>query len=179
MKYLFTSLLFLIFLCHGQKDENKILWSSKKIVWNDFTGIANNKNENLLAITQCEIKITDAYWDDNIPRYIIKSFFIKDKSWTKVDDELTLKHEQLHFDIYELYARKIRKKFEELNSNSISKTNVYDSIYFKLVNKAIKENNRYDNEVYFNNKKQQEWLNRISKELEGLKEYEYVPRSRW
>ncbi|WP_347924818.1 hypothetical protein [Pontimicrobium sp. SW4] len=161
-------------LFERQDLKDEILWSSnKKLTWNDFLGEPNNYKENLLAETQCEIKIIGTYRSGGIPKYIIASYFIKSKSWTKVNDSLTLKHEQVHFDIYELFTRKIRKEFDKLNKKKVRDTKMYDEIYYKLVNESINLNDRYDNEVYFNNEKQQIWIEEIAVELENLKEYSF------
>jgi len=158
-----------------QNIENKILWSyERKLTWNDFKGLPKTDRGNIEAETQCEISILEVKLDGSLPKISIGTFFLKSKSWTATNSMSTLEHEQIHFDIYELYSRKIRNKFEELNMKNELKIEIYQKYYNELVSEAIKLNEVYDNEVYFNDDKQQEWIKRITKELDVLKEYELV-----
>lgn len=159
-----------------QNIEDKILWSyERKLTWNDFMGLPKKDRGSIEAETQCEISILEVKLDGDLPKISIGTFFIKNKSWTVTNSIATLGHEQIHFDIYELYSRKIRNKLEELNQKNELKIEIYQKYYNELINEAIKLNEVYDNEVYFNIDKQQEWIERIAKELERLKEYEYFP----
>lgn len=160
------------------KSDNEILWiPNKKLTWGDFFGEIPVNKGTTVAEVQCKIVIINAFWNNNLPKYELGCFFIKSESWTSVNDSAALKHEQLHFDIYEIYTRKIRKEFEKLNLEAETNTEIYNNAYRSLVISAMEENNKYDNEVYFNEIKQQEWVDNVAKELEELKEYEYVPAS--
>ncbi|NER13107.1 hypothetical protein GWK08_06630 [Leptobacterium flavescens] len=165
------------FYANSEIDVNdKILWlKNRNLIWEDFQGNPPNNKDAALAATQCEIKIIKIELVDNLPNIIIGTYFIKSRSWTVTTNHEALEHEQLHFDIYELFSRKIRKGFMELNNQKIADIKFYEDLYKNLINCAIEENNNYDFEVYFNEKKQQEWISRITNELEKLKEYEYKP----
>lgn len=63
--------------------------------WSDFKG---QPNKEALARTQSGIVI-----ENNVATAI----FIPDESWTRTNDSATLSHEQLHFDITQLWASKI------------------------------------------------------------------------
>lgn len=158
-------------------DKDKILWSSNKLKWDDFKGVPPTNKGIIEAETQCEIKFLNIKVVENIPKITLGTFFVKSKSWTMMDNLLLLKHEQLHFDIYELYTRKIRKKFEELNQKKVSDFKVYQKYYNQIVHDAIKTNEKYDSQVYFNKKRQLEWISHIKKSLENLKQYKYLPES--
>lgn len=165
------------FLFLLQQNSERILWNpDKKLEWSDFQGVAPNDTGLAKAGTASQIVITsDLYYEDEIPRYYVKNCFDKSKSWTKTKSEKTLAHEQLHFDISELYARKIRKEFNKLYNDSTADVSIYKKIYRTLNDEEIAFQKQYDSEVYFDDKKQQEWQKCIAKELEELKEYEYVP----
>jgi predicted secreted Zn-dependent protease len=45
----------------------------------------------------------------------VKNYFDKDQSWMMVKNAYVLQHEQIHFNISELYARKIRKSADSLS----------------------------------------------------------------
>ena len=157
-----------------QEDKNKIEWCvDYKLEWDDFKGVPDTINTNLVvAITASKIKITNNKLENGLPKIEVRSFFIKERSWTIVNDEYTLLHEQLHFDICEVFTRKIRKSFDSLNVNGIKDIKVYQEMYNKLVDKSNDYDKLYDSEVYFNEEKQKQWSLKITKELEELKAYE-------
>lgn len=113
--FLFTT----VVLSQNTDDEyesNKIIWNQdKKLEWKDFTGVLDpNLFGNALTSYKIEIipenVLVDA--EDNIQNYenlTVVAKFYKDKSWATSRTDGLLAHEQLHFDIAELYARKIRK----------------------------------------------------------------------
>ena len=156
-----------------KKDDDKILWSSKrKLVWDNFRGIPDTSRTNIVASTFYEIAITNNYLENNIPKYTLQCYFIKSKSWTSVNDDYTLAHERLHFDIAELFTRKIRKAFDSLNIKKVKEIEVYNNMYTFYGEKLDKYQNLYDNQVYFNDKQQQQWIKKVVAELAKLKKYE-------
>ncbi|NHM01565.1 hypothetical protein [Flavobacterium difficile] len=157
-------------------DDDQILWKSeRKLVWDDFKGIADTSMINVEAITSYKIEVTDAYFENDIPKYQLSCYFIKSKSWTITNEKKTLDHEQLHFDIAEIYARKIRKAFDSLNFKKCVDTNKYDEIYYRLGDECEIYQDKYDNSVYFNEVQQKKWSIKVNAELERLKKYAYEP----
>ena len=159
-------------------DDNtdQILWKSeRKLVWDDFKGIADTSRTNVDAFTSYKIEITDSYFEKDIPKYKLSCFFIKSKSWTKTNTKQALDHEQLHFDIAEIFARKIRKAFDSLNLKKCSDTNKYNEVYYHLGKECDIYQDKYDNTVYFNDIQQKKWAKKIYTELERLKKYSYIP----
>jgi len=152
--------------------NNKIAWSSKyKLSWNDFKCLPDTSMINVNAIASCEIRILEAKYRNEIPYYKLKCFFNKNKSWTIVNDNDILKHEQLHFDISELYTRKIRKSYDSLYVKNIKDISIYEKVYTEYGKKCNNRNDLYDNEVYFDDIKQKLWIERINKELLDYKDY--------
>lgn len=176
VKILLVLSLMFSMLILGQTTENDsiLLWQSDRLLkWKDFKGSSIKSITNKIAETQGMIIITDVSWDKNIPKYNIKSFFSKYDSWTTVNDSATLKHEQVHFDILELYTRKARKAFDSLNCIQQTDLKVYEEIYYQCIESSNQVNSKYDSEVYFNEEKQRYWEQFISKELKRLCKYEY------
>lgn len=152
--------------------KNRIVWSNKyKLTWNDFKCQPDTSMTNVGAVTSCEIEILHSEYKNEIPHYKLKCFFNLNKSWTVVNDSTSLKHEQLHFDIYELYTRKIRKSFDSLNVKKHKNISTYEKIFIKYGKKCNNRNDLYDNQVYFNEIKQKQWIERINKELLDYKDY--------
>jgi len=157
------------------QDENRILWSKRKLTYEDFTGMRPVGTSDIVgAEIKGSIEIVDVPVENMIPKPIVHCYFVKNESWIRIDskNEKTLAHEQLHFDIYEVYARKIRKAFAGMNSRKISDFNEYQKVYSQLVKECIAYNTLYDNQVYFNDVRQNNWIKKIAAELEKLKLYD-------
>ncbi len=160
-----------------QHDTDKIFWDvNKKLKWSDFQGAPPKNSGFVKAMTAYQILIKSAArYEDETPYYDVKNVFVKSDSWTKTSSEKTLVHEQLHFDISEVYARKVRKAFEKLYQDSITDTSIYRKLFKELDEECFEIQQEYDREAHFNNKKQQEWEICVAKELKELKEYEFIP----
>ena len=158
------------------ENDSLILWQENRMLeWNDFKGKQLDFHGNVLAETHGDIVILSKKRVDYVPIIKIGTYFKKYSSWTITEDVLSLNHEQIHFDIYELFTRKIREAFCKLNDEG----NIDLEKYEEAFNEFIEENNRYnelyDVDVLTNQSKQKEWRLKVTKELEELKEYEYIP----
>jgi hypothetical protein len=156
-----------------KQDNSFIDWSSgKKLSWNDFRA-APDKNVTVAALTSTNIKIDFGYDNENNIEYHIRCRFDKNKSWGRVRNDYILSHEQAHFDIAEIYARKLNKvlKTYKPNENNISKD--VNNIYEKMMKEYYDEQEVYDRETNFsiNHTKQEEWLKKINEDLKDLKDY--------
>ncbi len=105
------------------------------------------------------------------------TYFYKSISWSISKDSVLLSHEQLHFDIWELFIRKLRMGYKELSENNVYDNAAYDNLYTQIFDSCMDMQNEYDKEVRFNKPKQQEWINKINNELKELKEYEFTPET--
>ena len=160
---------------HLIQSDDKILWSSnRKLKSDDFKGKSDTTNLMVGAITESGFEIIENHLEREIPKYIIESNFIKSKSWIRIKNNYVLAHEQLHFDISELFARKIRKSFDSLNIKKVKDHEVYNKIYFEYGKKYNNFQDIYDYEVYFDSIKQKRWIKKIAVELNKLKRYEYI-----
>ncbi|WP_264524259.1 hypothetical protein [Flavobacterium sp. N502536] len=159
---------------NDEKDE--ILWSkNRKLTWEDFKGIPDRTDSLTVAGTTSTIKFEYSTTKNMITNYKLQSIFIKSKSWTITNSIQLLAHEQLHFDITELYARKIRKSFDSLRMRKNYNEENYTSIYNSNIVKSHDLNKLYDNEVFGNNINQNQWIKKISNEILKLRKYECLP----
>jgi hypothetical protein len=155
-------------------DSDKISWSSSRnLKWSDFKGNVPAKKGLEVAISTLQIEIVGDFYEDEIPDVKVIAYFLPNNSWTIVNDDETLSHEQLHFDIAELYACNIRKKYDSLKEKKITNFNVYSNIYHNELKLYRARQKKYDSEAYFNDETQNKWCLNIAKELEELKEYQY------
>lgn len=157
------------------QGNSTIVWEkSKKLTWNDFQGATDSINFGQ-AKTSYRIRIVpeqvnvDEY--DNIQGYekmTVKAEFDKKRSWSLAKfDTVVLAHEQLHFDIAELYARKIRRQFYK---NILAKRKTYErfwSDYKVLWDECSKFQNKLDAETNHGRDKEQNklWKQLVSDEL--------------
>lgn len=101
-------------LCFDNDDHLRIDWNANhRLQWSDFQGEPDYENWRVAAVTSSLIQFS-YYCDSGVLKCDSKAVFMKDNSWVKADevDGDYLVHEQLHFDITELYARKMRKMLD-------------------------------------------------------------------
>ncbi|MVO09030.1 hypothetical protein GOQ30_07600 [Flavobacterium sp. TP390] len=171
---IFIGVIFFLLSNKSIDKKNLVQWcSERKLNWDDFLGTPDTINNPLAdAAVFTSLEITKNEFIDGLPRLEVKSFFIKSKSWRIVNDSSTLAHEQLHFDIAEIYARKIRKAFDSLNKLKVNHSGPYSKVFSILAQEKNEYNMLYDLNVYSNKEKQKEWSLIVAKELEELQAYE-------
>jgi len=129
--------------------DKTIYWSENyKLRYDDFRKKSpDNSINNGWSVTG--LNCSYSYNIDSINFEII-SYFIKDESWLKLKDSLTLNHEQRHFDIAELNSRMLNQKISNLFKNDINKLklgNHIDSLINLCQNTCINDHDLYDNSV--------------------------------
>lgn len=174
---IFTLLsLFVSFTGYSQKESVKdsILWNKDyELEWSDFKGAVpfgdlgiKKAASSLETLASCI-----DFFEDSIPVFKVEAIFIKSKSWTILKNDDLLKHEQGHFDITEIYVRKLRRKYLELNKQKVSSVEKYSQEFEKTQNELDLEHQLYDKEVYFIPENREIWFKKIAKELKELEEY--------
>lgn len=161
-----------------QQANNLIDWNAtRKLTWEDFKGPVDADSKNA-ALTSSSINIEFGYDDEGL-EYSIKCSFNKQKSWVRIRNTEVLAHEQGHFDLAELHARKLFKamKAYKFNANTVSKD--VNTIYDSLMNAHHEAQNLYDSETdYSRNKvKQEEWQKKIADELKSLQAFANYKKS--
>ena len=154
-------------------DHHRFLeWNEfYQLSWDNFQG---EPSRGSIGDAGTAVKITaKPYYKGRKIAYDVHALFDRKNSWFKEKDVALLAHEQLHFDIAELYARRIRKKVAEL-----SLRNERDLKQYNLeINKLLEESNvmdlQYDMETLHggNIRKQKMWKEKIDRELERLIKY--------
>ena len=99
-------------LLSSNKDSaDTIIWSEDyRLDWQDFKGQPRFEYQDISALTSSGIVHYKGCKEGKI-NYKVQAYFEKQESWVKEEarTEHHLIHEQIHFDITELYARKLRK----------------------------------------------------------------------
>lgn len=150
---------------------------SYKLTWEDFKG-KPNKMDGAVAVTSSGI--TFSYSTRRSNKKVVSfstevyAHFYPEQSWYKPEraNVHILGHEQLHFDITELHARKFRKRIKLLKaSNDVVKEL---NILHKTTNEDLAAlQDKYDAETDFsrNYEAQVKWQIYIAKELKKLDAY--------
>jgi hypothetical protein len=151
-------------------------WSpTQKLTWEDFKAPPDMNCRNA-ALTASAIQFNFTY--DGQLKYTITCQFDKNKSWGKVKTDYILSHEQGHFDITEIFARKLNKSLAEYTVGNVKSLNKdLNKIYESTMHQLNNMQNVYDSETNFsiNKEKQAEWLEKINKELKDLNNYANYP----
>ncbi len=163
------------------QDEAVMSWNeSYKLSWADFNG-KPDYGVSAVAITASGISFGFSVKesDSRVISFTTEVFchFYPEQSWYKPDvaDAHVLGHEQLHFDITELHARKFRHRISQLKlSNNIKKE-------LRELNKAVNKElsllqNKYDTESNYsrNFENQAKWKTYIAEELKKFSKYKSV-----
>lgn len=178
------SLILILFLLSFSDIDNGpsnscILWTQDyKLKWDDFQGIPDStRTYHQQSATKTSIEVTTKIESRKII-YTVSCYFDKEKSWTiNHTSKSILAHEQLHFDIAEIYARNLRKKLFELKkiSNSDLEKKVKE-IYHEIISTCIQYQLKYDDETnHSKDKKNQHiWNDRIKEILNQTNEYNSI-----
>ena len=151
--------------------QEEVPWDvNKRLYWKDFKGDVP-LGARAAATTASGISYQfSTYYKGNkmMVDYEVNSFFYPTKSWyqPKICNEVTLMHEQLHFDISELFARKMSSEMAKTQFTKNVKAEVR-VIYKKILKELNDFQNKYDNETdYSRNIEQQKlWIVKIEKAL--------------
>lgn len=184
LKNIFFFIGFISLMSFSFVKDDFILWQeNKKLKIQDFKAdnkdtIKVNRQQFLGAISAIRIEYSSFQRNKNsVPDFSIKTYFDPNESWMLLKNDYVLQHEQIHFDLTELYARKMRKSVESLRQKNV--TNI--SIYRKKIQRwnAMKEkaSNQFDadNQDYYikigqkilfqKNPKQEAWKKKVDREL--------------
>lgn len=171
---LIIALIFTTSYCQNTVEIDSIRWKEGvKLEWKDFKGgvpfgdSGIKKAASALGIT-ASVKNS---LEDSIPIFKVEVFFYRSQSWTILKTDDLLAHEQGHFDLTEIYARKLRKIYLELNNKKETDLNKYSKAYNEINDELDFAQDTYDKEVYFIDENKNKWFLKIAEELNNLKFY--------
>lgn len=173
---LFISLTFLTFnvnIAQPKDCDDCMSWSEdRKLTWADFKGRAKKASLNE-ALTDSGMSI-ELECDGTTSRAVVKCFFNPSKSWTKSNDsDYLLAHEQLHFDITELFVRKLRKQLLVFGNDCKKLNDHIEAYYNKNYREFVRYQDEYDRESKhsLDKEKQAYWEKKVAKELAELQPF--------
>jgi hypothetical protein len=162
----------------NEKEENAefIPWlGDRPLTWEDFK-CPPKRNTDAVASTSTSLGI--AYHIKNyVLTYEITCNFSKTKSWGLIKTPYILAHEQAHFDITEIFARKLHKALMEYDFDQSTYKKDINTIYQKVVAEKEAFQAAYDKETdHSRNKRiQYEWLDQIDAILADSEPYADYP----
>jgi predicted secreted Zn-dependent protease len=163
---------FLLFTFSEASQKDLIEWNSdKRLNWGDFKGRVPVNAANA-ALTNTAINVEFGFSKKGMT-YSIKCRFDKTKSWVRIKNDLVLGHEQGHFDIAELHARKLNKALKDYKFNAKTVSDDVNRIYENIMKDHHNFQSEYDQQTDFSRKvdKQMEWLAKIEKDLKSFNDY--------
>ncbi len=158
--------------------HGNILWnSSRDLNWSDFQSNQSRAGQGFYAYTHCTI--TFQYdWKKVGSTYKmvhdVNAYFVPNRSWSYAAKRTSalLKHEQLHFDITELHARKMRKAFDNYTFKNSYQRDI-QNIFDKLTAENQKMQQQYDSQTNhsINKASQAKWEKFVQSELKKWAAY--------
>ena len=178
LKFSFFIALFSTFPLAAQNETESIVWQvGRQLNWSDFKGTPEGK---VYEAARSQFKIEFRYTgktENNglVLQFHVSALFIPQDSWfveEKKSNELLI-HEQLHFDITELFARKMRQEFKSAHiSNDNYKVEI-QAIYDNIMKEMKAYRSLYNDETFFgaNLNKQLEWNSKVRREMAELEKF--------
>lgn len=158
------------------EDEEMIPWSGhRRLTWEDFQ-CAPMRNTEAVALTSTSLGISYKVKNSQFI-YDITCTFSKRHSWGILRTPYILAHEQGHFDITELYARKLHYRLQNYRFNAATFKSDINNIYQSVVKEKEAFQEQYDRETDHSRKKvrQEEWLVHIEALLDDTALHQNYP----
>ncbi len=147
MKYLIV--FFNCILIHSQESDSLLVWQKNvPLEFNHYKMMVKDSTQyEYSALSRLSINVEFEIDNDKV-NYSVNTVFHKLKSFIILKDSVVLKHEQLHFDIAELFAMKIRRDFKKLKEDNIIDISKYRKKYDEHVDDMESKQQEFDNDTH-------------------------------
>lgn len=146
-----------------ENDDDKVIpWKAqRKLAWDDFLCDPQNEGE-AVASTSTSLGLSYQLKEHKLT-YRITCDFSKEKSWGALKTAYILAHEQAHFDITEIHARKLYQALYEYETKSEKSKADIAAIYNRIVKEKEAMQHAYDGETDHSRRRNQQidWLQKI------------------
>lgn len=158
---------------HVREFSDTLQWTPTKMLgWSDFKADAPRSRFAAYTFTVITMDYSIKSSGKSLKaNFSITSAFNRQKSWVKNSPEsksdAILRHEQLHFDIAELSARKLRKSLSELNLSRERYAKQIQAAYDEVIGAGDAMQKAYDDETEHGllQDEQKRWSDKIAREL--------------
>jgi Bacterial protein of unknown function (DUF922) len=154
-------------------------WAAdRRLTFSDFLGKPDITHA-AAALTVYAMSVTTGC-DGEFFRFGVTSIFQPQRSWVKPammfrseDGERLLHHEQTHFDLSEVHARRLRKTLGEVTDPCNRPASEIDAIVRKAVLEDAAVQSRYDRDTSYglDVRQQGRWDDDVAKQLKALAAY--------
>ena len=172
MRFFLLFLISFVSLAASHSPQNRHLaWERKEpLQWIHFQGKpeADDNIHGAVTYAGIDLMVDKIQFPNGTIRFKARAIFDKKRSWVKEENQdlALLAHEQLHFDITEVYGRKLVLKLNELRLSKNDKAQIrkWQNRYWQAQLNAQK---LYDKESVhgINAEQQQAWRSLIDAEL--------------
>jgi hypothetical protein len=162
------------FIKDDGNDEAMVWQKNRKLTWDDYQG--KRQKRFAAASTVYSMYRTIAKTSSGNIIATVKALFYPKDSWKSnwIDDAL-LAHEQKHFDIVELYARKLRKQLTLIKvRNEEDAEQKLDSLHKIIDAEMDAYQDKYDDETNYSmaHNAQASWIRKIDASIDSLSTYQ-------
>lgn len=149
------------------RAQDTVYWrSGRPLTWSDYRAVPE-ANSPFAAITTAGIAYTLSYTKRSMKTRVF-CYMLPDKSWAKERGRRALlEHEQLHFDITELFARRLERAFKAYHFTFATVGRDLQKIFDRINREKTETNEQYDKETNFslNAVRQARWKRKIGAAL--------------
>lgn len=155
-------------------DSDTIFYPARKLRWSDFRGRPSVRGTSAaVAFTSFSYEGTSLLKKDTLHISLtMQVFFVRSASWVRGGnmDSYSLAHEQLHFDITYLVARRFMKKVRELPLTAEDHDSMIQYEYLESFREMNRLQEAFDGETRHGTipSAQQEWIVKVARELEEV-----------
>ena len=169
----------LILLFPQASPDMSLLWSAnRRLVWSDYQAKPPTQRD-ASALTSYVLSFDNDCTGGTYHVRIVTAF-LQDKSWVDpavlvqpTVSRLALQHEQTHFDLSELHARKMRKAIAALKEPCAMTEDQRRAVVAPYITEDRDTQRRYDRETSNGRdvRFQADWIRNVSLQLDALKQY--------
>jgi hypothetical protein len=166
MKLLLSLLCCFTFL----SPPDMLVWRKDyRVLWSDFKAPVPARAANA-ALTSYNTTLKIDYTSETGFTYEIRCEFDRNRSWVRVRNDEVLAHERGHFDIGEIFARKLRARLSYFQYRPGRSSAALNLVYDSVMKACGNMQELYDAETDFsrNRSGQQQWDTRIPRMLDSL-----------
>lgn len=157
---------------HGQARFCETIAWGESLSWSDFKG-RKGPGQPGAALSSCIIHLQISYPSTNTISVTVEAKFCKDRSWATDTNASLLAHEKGHFDIAELFARKLRQRIATNHFDDNKEEEIIMDLYRSTNKEMDVWHDQYDRETSHSRNKeaQTRWEAKINKEISSLVVY--------
>ena len=155
----------------GNNARDRFQWAEHaKLSWDDFKGEVKSTHDESAAATCCSIGFKTELPAPGAKQQVkVYNVFYVNKSWVRNDARIAsiLDHEQGHFDLCEIYTRKLRDRMQAVDLTAPGLRDILIHIYTEVSEEYEARQQAYEQETIHGTDiaAQKKWQESIAAEL--------------